>query len=149
MIRTEREYELARRHIMENKRQAEEYRAALEREGLDAQAVERLMAPALGFHREVAEEVEAYERARSRDFGPVPFVRLGRLLIGLRIANGLSQRQLADRLGVHESMVSRDERNEYHGITVERAQRILDALGEEVEVSVVTAQPVSTPSRTA
>ena len=26
-------------------------------------------------------------------------------------------------------MVSRDERNEYHGITVERARRVLDALG--------------------
>ena len=29
---------------------------------------------------------------------------------------------------VHESQVSRDERNEYHGITVDRASRILDAL---------------------
>ena len=30
---------------------------------------------------------------------------------------------------VNESQVSRDERNEYHGITVDRASRILDALG--------------------
>ena len=32
-------------------------------------------------------------------------------------------------MGVHESQVSRDERNEYHGITLERASRVLDALG--------------------
>jgi hypothetical protein len=36
---------------------------------------------------------------------------------------------MAERLGAHESQVSRDERNEYHGVTVERASRILDALG--------------------
>src|SRR4029079_10758009 len=45
---------------------------------------------------------------------------------------GLTQRELAERLGISESLVPRDERNEYHGITVERAQRILDALGETV-----------------
>ncbi len=30
---------------------------------------------------------------------------------------------------MHESQVSRDERNEYHGIAVERVSKILDALG--------------------
>jgi len=57
---------------------------------------------------------------------------LGRLLIGARIYRGLSQRELASRLGVHESQVSRDERNEYGSITVERASRILEALGVEL-----------------
>lgn len=33
-----------------------------------------------------------------------------------------------DKLDIHESQVSRDECNEYHGITVGRAARILDAL---------------------
>jgi hypothetical protein len=35
-----------------------------------------------------------------------------------------------------ELIVSRDERNEYHGITVERAQKILDALNESVTTRV-------------
>ena len=42
----------------------------------------------------------------------------GHLLISLRIAKGISQRELAKRLNVHESQVSRDERNEYFGITL-------------------------------
>ncbi len=29
-----------------------------------------------------------------------------------------------------QAQVSRDERNEYHGITVDRAQRVLDAMNE-------------------
>jgi transcriptional regulator with XRE-family HTH domain len=61
---------------------------------------------------------------------------LGRLLIGLRIAQGMSQRALAEILDVHESQVSRDEVNEYHGITVKRAHRILEALGVELKTVV-------------
>ncbi|MDQ3230225.1 MAG: hypothetical protein M3Q07_00255, partial [Pseudobdellovibrionaceae bacterium] len=34
----------------------------------------------------------------------------------------------AKKLDVHVSQVSRDERNEYHGVTVDRASRILDIL---------------------
>ena len=37
--------------------------------------------------------------------------------------------ELAERLGVDLSQVSRDERNDYRGITVDRAQRVMDALG--------------------
>jgi ribosome-binding protein aMBF1 (putative translation factor) len=51
----------------------------------------------------------------------------------------MSQRELAAKLEVHESQVSRDERNEYHGITVERVIKILDALGVKLQTSVVEA----------
>jgi len=49
-----------------------------------------------------------------------------------RIANGLTQQELAERLGVSAAQVSCDERNEYHGITAERAQLILERLGESL-----------------
>jgi transcriptional regulator with XRE-family HTH domain len=52
----------------------------------------------------------------------------------------LTQRQLAERLGVHESQVSRDERNEYHGITLERAARILEALHAQVHSRVEVSE---------
>jgi transcriptional regulator with XRE-family HTH domain len=67
--------------------------------------------------------------------------QIGRLLAALRLAQGLTQRGLAERLGISEALVSRDERNEYHGITVERAQRVLDALHETVTTRV--EEPVS------
>ena len=57
---------------------------------------------------------------------------IGRLLIAARIANGLTHQELADRTGERAAQVSRDERNEYHGITVDRAQLILDRLGEKL-----------------
>jgi hypothetical protein len=42
----------------------------------------------------------------------------------------------AGKLGVHETQVSRDERNEYHGITLERAARSLDTLGADLRSRV-------------
>ena len=43
---------------------------------------------------------------------------------------------MAEKLGVSEAQVSRDERNEYHGITVDRAQRVLDAMNETLRSRV-------------
>jgi hypothetical protein len=49
------------------------------------------------------------------------------LLIASRIAQGIFQRELPRRLSVRETQVSRDERNKYFGITLERDAKILDA----------------------
>jgi transcriptional regulator with XRE-family HTH domain len=67
-------------------------------------------------------------------------------LISLRIAQGISQRELAKRLNVHESQISRDERNEYFGITLERAIKILDALNVRLHTKVEVQPPaIATP----
>jgi transcriptional regulator with XRE-family HTH domain len=87
-------------------------------------------------------EVDSYERPRRGDHGELQNIHgLGRTLVALRIALGLTQRELAERLEVHESQVSRDERNEYHGMTVDRASRILDVLGVELR-SIFRPLPV-------
>lgn len=131
MIRNQIEYEAARHRIDNDRDLASRQRTALEAAGLPYEEVERAMQPMLSFHAQLEEEVAWYERVRNRDFDEVSrLTRIGQLLIALRIAAGLSQRELAQRLGVSESQVSRDERNEYHGVTLERAQRVLDAIGE-------------------
>jgi hypothetical protein len=72
--------------------------------------------PMESFHLQLHEEVESYERLKRGEFPELDNLRgLGHLLIAVRIAQGVSQRELARRLGVHESQVSRDERNEYFG----------------------------------
>ena len=104
--------------------------------GLSGDDLKRALDPLRSFHEQLAEEVESYERLKRGDLGELTNLHgLGQSLVGLRIAQGLTQRELAARLGVHESQVSRDERNEYHGITVERASRILDTLGVQLRSS--------------
>ena len=134
MIRTEREYEATMKTLAEGERFLEQRRDELVAAGRTPDEVERALAPLLAFHAQARDEVDWYERARHGQVDPVPVAQIGRLLIGLRIARGLTQRQLAERLGTAESVVSRDERNEYHGITVERVERVLSALGASASV---------------
>src|SRR5205814_3360447 len=98
--------------------------------------VKRTLDPLRSFQAQMEEELECYERLKRGDVDPLLNLHgLGRSLVALRIARGITQRELAERLSVHESQVSRDERNDYHGITVERAARILEALRVQMKSS--------------
>lgn len=133
MIRNESEYKEAVERLQEEKSRMATYQAELERSGLAEDALKRAMDPLRSFHLQLAEEVEYYERLKRGDPGAIHNLHgLGRFLVGLRIAVGITQRELASRLDVDESQVSRDERNEYHGVSIERAVRILDALGVQL-----------------
>jgi len=133
MIRSEAEYREARRRLDEDRLFIQAQREALESEGYTQDEVARGIEPTLSFHEQLKEEVAFYERVKRLDFGAITSLRqIGRLLIALRIGLDISQRELASRLGVSEAVISRDERNEYHGIGVDRVQRILDALGVRV-----------------
>ena len=61
---------------------------------------------------------------------------LGLLLVKLRVAAGLTQTELAKRLGVDRSNVSRDESDGYCGITLERATRVLYALNVQAHINL-------------
>ncbi|MBI5410191.1 MAG: helix-turn-helix transcriptional regulator, partial [Nitrospirae bacterium] len=93
--------------------------------------------PMLSFHQQLVEEVEWYERVKRKDFGAISSLdEVGRLLIALRIASGLTQKDLAKCLDVTEAQISRDERNEYHGVSLDRAQKIIRVFGAHVEAKV-------------
>lgn len=107
------------------------------KQGFTREQIAKLREPLESFHLQFVEEVESYERLKKGQFSEFENLEgLGQVLIGLRIARGMTQRQLAEKLGVSETMVSRDERNEYHGITVERAMRVLDAIGARLVTRV-------------
>ena len=142
MIRTESEYQDAVERLSEDRQLIATQRKALEARGLDAAGIANVMAPALSFHAQLQEEVEAYEKMRRGEVAPIQsLAHIGRMLIGMRIALGVTQRDLAGRLGVSETQVSRDERNDYHGISVERAQRVIDALRGRVTVAAEIPEP--------
>ena len=137
MIRNENEYKEAAKRLTEEKDRLDASRKQLKANGLTPSQIKRAIDPMESFHRQLVEEVESYERLKNGVFDEIRNLRgIGRLLIGLRIAQGLSQRELAERMGVSESQVSRDERNEYHGVTLERAARILDLLQADVRLTV-------------
>ena len=137
MIRTEHEYKEAARRFHQDRELLDKQRAQFAEMDFSAEEIGTLMEPLLSFHAQLSDEITWYENVCRGNITPSKrFDEVGRLLIASRIASGKTQKQLAHLLNVSESSVSRDERNEYHGITVERAQRIFEALQVEVSTSV-------------
>jgi NAD(P)H-dependent FMN reductase len=54
----------------------------------------------------------------------------------MRIAKGVSQTELANRLGVSKQVVSRYEETEYQTVAISRLQEILDAIGIKTFVTL-------------
>ena len=146
MIRTESEYRRALERLEQDRVHIRAQRAYLETLELDIDGVDRAMQPILSFHKQLEEEMETYEQMRR---GELPTLHalsdIGRWLIGVRIARGLSQKELSELLGVSEAQISRDERNEYHGISLERAQTMLNNMGVQYRIEEDTRVDGSLP----
>lgn len=137
MIRSRSEYREAVRQAEAGRGHLVEHRANLEAMGLKPDEVERFLGPVRHMQLRLEEEVARFERLNRGDIEPSWTLEdLGRLLVEARIARGMTQRALALKLGVDESMVSRDERNEYHGVSAERARLILEAIGVKAHFHV-------------
>lgn len=129
MIRNESEYKEALKRIEEEKSLIKIQHKKLKEKKLKESAVELAMEPILTFHQQLIEEVESYEKLKRGQIGEFYNLEgLGRTLIALRIAKGLTQKELAKTLDVHETQISRDERNEYRGASIEKVNAVLNAL---------------------
>jgi ribosome-binding protein aMBF1 (putative translation factor) len=130
VIRSDAELEEVWTKLQEQEARIVTYRSELERDGLAAIDVERALDPVRSFAQQLRESVDEYERLRRGELPEMTSLDdLGSALIAARVAAGVSQRELAVRLGVHESQVSRDEKNDYHGVTIERASKVLATIG--------------------
>jgi len=142
MLKTKREYEDTHQRVQAMRGAEKKYRASLEAAGLAPDHIELAMAPMLTMLDQMEGELAWYENARNGKIHPLPNLKsIGLSLLALRLARGLTQRQLAERLGINEAQVSKDESNDYHGISVERAQRIIDALEGSVTLVVSAERP--------
>ena len=137
MIRNEKEYKEAVRRAKKDQEIMIKQKDNFKKHGLSKTEINKAMEPMISFHEQLNEEIEWYERVKCQDFMVINRLQqVGQLLIALRIASGLSQKDLAKCLGVMGAQVSRDERNEYHGITLERAQKIMDVFGAHLKTAL-------------
>ena len=101
----------------------------------------------------VGSTTQASRRRRARNSGAyraeqerlAPFEALARLVIKHRAALGLSQEQLAERMGTSHSAISRLESGR-HKTSVETLQRVADALGLRLVVGFESG-PRDAPKR--
>lgn len=100
-------------------------------EGVSEANIKSILAPTDSFYAGIKDDVLIYEQIVS---GQMPeyfkFVEnMGRLLVALRMRRGWSQSRLAEELGVAKSQVCRDEKNEYHGASIQKFNKITKVLG--------------------
>ena len=89
---------------------------------------------------ELREELADYEALRGGKVGVLELTSLAELpeaLIRARIAVGLTQKALAERLGLKEQQVQRYEATQYAGVSLDRIQAVAEALGVEIHEQVI------------
>jgi len=92
-----------------------------------------------GMIRHLEEEILEYERLKSGELALPHVERLDQIapfIAKIRIAKGVSQTELARRLGVSKQVVSRYEESEYQTVAISRIQEILDAIGVKTLVTL-------------
>ncbi|MFE1244701.1 helix-turn-helix domain-containing protein [Fictibacillus sp. NPDC058756] len=130
MIRTEAAYKKALLKLREDQAFIQNEKERFKQMGLTDEQVQVAIEPQISFHEQLKEEVEYYEKIKRGEFDPIiNFTNIGKTLIAYRIYIGMSQQELASKMGVPDSQVSRDERNEYYGATKDRIEDVMEAMG--------------------
>jgi ribosome-binding protein aMBF1 (putative translation factor) len=90
---------------------------------------------------DLQDEIAAFERLQNQNVAEsLPVDSLGGLamaIIQARIVSGLTQKQLAERLGIKEQQVQRYEATHYRAASLERIREVMDALNVNVEGHLV------------
>ncbi len=137
MIKTEREYLEAKQRLEAEFKKIAEHKNKMKKAGLTKDQVKLALDPLSSFALQLQEEVEEYEKLKRGQFDIIENLNgLGHALVALRIFKGVKQKELADKMNVTESQVSRDERNEYHGASIEKIQKVLNALDVRLKSKV-------------
>ena len=85
-----------------------------------------------GMIRHLEDELSEYDQLKSGELKLPKIDRLDQIapyIAKLRIAKGISQTELARRLGISKQVISRYEESDYQTVGIARLQEILDAIG--------------------
>jgi transcriptional regulator with XRE-family HTH domain len=140
MIKNERQYRIT-------KAQADKFEQALARQAVTPEAgkqlhplVQKAQRDALACQfTDLKAELHEYDLLRSGErkiLELTSFDQLPRALIQARIALGLSQKSLADKLGIKEQQLQRYEATEYASASIERVKEVINVMGLTVREDI-------------
>jgi len=92
-----------------------------------------------GMIRQLEDELREYDQLKSGELDLPHVERLDQIapfIARIRIAKGVSQTELARRLGVSKQVISRYEESDYQTVAIVRLQEILDAVGIKTVVTL-------------
>ena len=136
MMKTEKELEMAKKQLAKLTELYNTQLGELTAKGLTKKQAKESLSSSWTYAMQCKEEIDLYEKLKNGELPAMEhFSTKGKYFVAARIAKGMTQRELADKLGVKESAVSRDERNEYHGMSVEKMERLAQVLNLKVLIS--------------
>lgn len=98
---------------------------------------------------ELQQQLREYDELRSGVRSVIPvksFDELPNALVQARIAAGLSQKELADRLGIKEQQVQRYESTGYHSASLARIREVVCALDVKVDKEILLPHTPQSPA---
>ena len=141
MIKTEKEYIEAKNRLEKEFVALEGHQLKMKQAGMTKAQIQLAIDPLTSFALQLQEEVEEYEKLKRGQFDMLENLNgIGHTLVALRIFKGMKQKDLAEKLGVKEAQISRDERNEYHGASIEKIQKVLEALDVTLKSAIETGR---------
>lgn len=132
MISNERQYKITKASADKFKSALDSFDelAALEK-GIDPIIIKAQRDSLASQHEELLRQLAEYDRLKSgetRDLRASSLKEVGELLIKGRIASGLSQKELGDRLGVQQQQIQRYESEAYCAANLDRLEAVARAL---------------------
>jgi HTH-type transcriptional regulator/antitoxin HigA len=88
---------------------------------------------------QLEDELREYDQLKSGKLAMPHVERLDQIapfIAKIRIAKGVSQTELARRLGVSKQVISRYEESDYQTVAIARLQEILDVIGIKADVTL-------------
>ena len=136
MIKNERQYKITRSRADEVRNTIGELHSAALPEGLQPEMRALQLDALQGTLADLAGEMAEYDALRDATLIEATGIeQLPAALIRARIARGLTQRQLAERIGLQEQAIQRHEAADYFGVSFARLVEIANAL--EISVDYV------------
>ena len=141
MITNEKQYRITRNKAKGFAQAIEDFDgAARERLGVDARLVQAELEAMESQLLDLRDELEEYERLKSADLSVISVTSFDNLADGLikaRIAAGLSQRALAQRLELKEQQIQRYEAERYASASYKRMCQVAHALAVRIENEIL------------
>jgi len=156
MIKNERQYRITKTQVEEFDRKLHALGMKGQTPALHPRLVQAQRDAVQSQLDELRAEVAAYEalqKGHSTVLELASFEELPTALIRARIASGLTQKQLAERLGMKEQQLQRYEATEYAGASLERIRQVMSALSiqarEEIFLPGAEVSPAKVVRRAA
>ncbi len=129
MIKNEKQYKITKKSISEFEKALEQLRNEHLNNPNDLQEIQ--ISALESQYNELTEELEKYENLKNGNFNVIEtknFYNIHEIIIEARIASNLTQKQLAEKLGLKEQQIQRYESEDFANASYARLQQICEAL---------------------